>query len=749
MKKAALFCVALAATLGSASFSVGFAEENDDVLVADFNDPDYGNWSIEGTAFCDWPARGTFPGQRTVSGYEGERLVNSFNGGDGATGKLTSPEVDVVKPFINFLIGGGGHAGTRIELVVDGAVVRTKRGPNVQPGGSEALDWATWDVSEFVGKKAVFQIIDEERGGWGHINVDQIVFSDRKRAEIDPVDGGVPQFVAKEYFVEIPVEKRFLLIPIQEGAPTRWVRVEVDGKIEREFIAEVAGADVKPSFWATLDARNWIGKTLKIVVEKADEDAKFTPIRQSEKVAGGETTYDEKYRPQFHFSPRSGWMNDPNGLVYYNGRYHLFYQHNPYGRMWFNNKTWGHATSVDLIHWEDGPSAIEPDRLGAIYSGSSAVDWKNSSGFQTDSNGPPPLVCMFTYCGQRARGNRPMTQALAYSLDGGETFVKYEGNPTIPHIVGRNRDPKIFWSEKSNRWICALYMENGDYALFTSDNLKSWTKTCDIQDLGCKECPDIFPLPVDGDATRVRWVFWGGDGKYLIGDFDGERFIKEAGPFDAKRGGNDYAAQSFSDVPNRRIQLSWMEGGDHPEMPFNQQFTVPRELTLQTTPDGVRLCINPIEELKTLRGAALNLTAKTTDGGALELVPSDGTASAAFDLLDAELTLTVGDGATGRREIAIRGRKIVLDLDAKTITHSNVVAPLTVVDGKIDLRLTLDRTSLEIFANQGLSQIAKCFVPADENDAPILKLSGELADDVENGNVQVWPMKSVWNVETR
>ncbi len=730
MKKTALFSVALAATLGLAPFSAAFGAKGD-VLVADFEGADYGNWTVEGTAFGDAPARGTLPGQMNVSNFEGAGLVNSFVGGDGSTGTLTSPEVLVAKPFVNFLVGGGGHAGTRFELLVDGEVVRIMRGPNVQPGGSEALDWATWDVAEFVGKKAVFRIVDEERGGWGHINVDQIVFSDKKRAGI-------------EYSAEIPVEKRFLLIPIKTGAPTRWVRVEVDGKVEREFLAEIADADVEPSFWATLDARNWVGKTLKFVVEKADEDAQFSPIRQSEKVDGGEPSYNEKYRPQFHFSPRRGWTNDPNGLVFYNGRYHLFYQHNPYGVKW-NNMTWGHATSPDLLHWTEGPDAIEPDRLGTIFSGSAAVDWNNTSGFQTDPNGLPPFICMFTYNGPNMRHGEPASQALAYSLDDGETFVKFDGNPTIPHIVGANRDPKIFWCEKSNRWICALYMDGEDYALFASADLKTWTKTCDIKNLGCSECPDIFPLPVDGDAANVRWVFWGGNGKYLIGDFDGERFVKEAGPFDAKWGGNDYAAQSYSDVPGRRIQFSWMQGGEYPEMPFNQQFSVPRELTLRTTPDGVRLCINPVDELKTLRGDALKLTAKTTDGGAIELVPSDGTASAAFDLLDAELTLNVGDGATGRREIEIRGQKIVLDLDAKTMTHSNVVAPLTVVDGKIDLRLTLDRTSLEIFANQGLSQIAKCFVPADENDAPILKLSGELADDFKNGNVQVWPMKSVWN----
>jgi sucrose-6-phosphate hydrolase SacC (GH32 family) len=358
---------------------------------------------------------------------------------------------------------------------------------------------------------------------------------------------------------------------------------------------------------------------------------------------------------------------------------------------------------------------------------------------------------MFTYNGPNMRYGNLASQALAYSLDGGETLIKYDGNPTIPHIVGGNRDPKIFWHEPTKRWVTPLYMDGEDYAIFTSPDLKTWTKTCDVKNLGCSECPDLFALPVDGDASKTLWVFWGGNGKYVLGDFDGETFTPQTAPLDAKWGGNDYAAQTYSDVPGRRIQFSWMQGGSYPEAPFNQQFTVPRELTLRSTPDGVRLCINPVEELKTLRGARLSLELKTRKDGSAAFVPVPKLGdSASFDLLDVELSFEIENVAS--QTLAIRGRKIELNFAEKTMKHEGVVAPLAVEDGKVSLRLVLDRTSLEIFANDGLSQIAKCFVPEDKNDAPIVELSPAVvpngaANVRRNVKLEVYPLRSVWNVE--
>lgn len=701
--------------------------DNGDIVVADFEGPDYGNWTTEGEAFGKGPAKGTLPGQMNVAGHDGSGLVNSFLNGDGATGKLISPEIELVKPYVNFLIGGGGLTGTRMELVVDGKVVRVARGPNTQPGGSEALEWATWDVADYLGKKATIQIIDAETGGWGHINVDQIVLSDEKMAGFT-------------HERELKIEKRYIVFPIDQSERQRWIRMEIDGCVVREFEAKLALDGVEKSsddFDACVDLNQWIGKSVKFIVEGAKEDVNFAPLTFTDDAFNNKPAYDEKYRPQFHFSPRTGWMNDPNGLVYHNGQYELFYQHNPFGTNW-GNMTWGHAVSSDLLHWTELGDSVYADRLGTIFSGCGAIDLENSTGFQKDPNGPPPLVFMFTQNGPNMRYGEPASQSLAYSLDGAKTLIKYEGNPVLPHVVGANRDPKIFWRPQEKRWICALYLDGEDYALFASKDLKEWEMLCKIENLGCSECPDIFELPVDGDESKKLWVFWGGNGKYLLGSFDGKTFKKQTEPLDAKWGGNDYAAQTYSDTPGRRIQLSWMSGGAYPGMPFNQQYAIPRELTLKTTPDGVRLHINPVKEVESLRAEKIELEKVVQqNANVATFKPADGRKADLFNLLDLELEIAPKNDEP--IELTIRGQKIVFDLREKTMKHADVVAPANLVDSKIKLRVLLDVASIELFVNDGVSQIAKCFVPSDENDAPILEVSNDCVE-----SLNVWKMKSVW-----
>lgn len=698
-----------------------------DVVFANFDGDDYGSWKVEGEAFGTKPARGSLPSQMNVSGFIGAGLVNSYSGGDGSTGTLTSPVFTIEKPYINFLIGGGGVPGLSFELVVDGEVVRNATGSNTEPGGSEELDWDSWDATEFIGKSAFFRIVDSAVGGWGHLNVDEITFSDERRHG------------REDNVREVIITARYLQFAIKQTERKHWVRVEVDGKVAREFEASLALVSDQlgsEDFEACVDMRDWLGKKCLFIVEKSDSDAEYATLRFTDELFGGVKAYDEKYRPQFHFSPRYGWTNDPNGLVYYDGVYHLFYQHNPFGVNW-GNMTWGHATSPDLLHWTEQGDAIYPDRLGSIFSGSGAVDFNNTTGFQRDSK-YPPLVFMYTANGPSMRYGEPVSQALAYSLDGGKTFLKYEGNPTIPHIVGGNRDPKIFWHEPTQKWIAALYMDGEDYALFGSKDLKTWKLLCSIEKLGCSECPDLFELPVDGDENNKLWVFWGGNGKYLLGNFDGEKFERLSEPLDAKYGGNDYAAQTFSNASGRRIQFSWMNGGRYPGMPFNQQFTAPRELSLVSTSDGVRLRVNPVAEIATLRGNELNLkrVQDAANPTRVDFYPVDGD-SRRFNLLDCEVEFEP-DGANAAVEVL--GRRIEFDTVANTATYEGVTAPLIDGCGRIKLRLLLDATSLEIFFNDGTSQIAKCFVPDDDVDAPILR-----AEHCKSIDVKCWPMSSVWN----
>jgi sucrose-6-phosphate hydrolase SacC (GH32 family) len=217
----------------------------------------------------------------------------------------------------------------------------------------------------------------------------------------------------------------------------------------------------------------------------------LTPATAEISAAEPAKLYDEQFRPQFHFSPQKNWMNDPNGLVFYQGEYHLFFQHNPTGLGW-GNMTWGHAVGPDLVHWKQLDHAILPDRLGTIFSGSAVIDCENTAGFQTGQE--KPIVCIYTSAG------KPFTQSIACSNDRGRTWTKYAQNPVLKHVAGDNRDPKVFWHEPTRKWIMALFLDGNTYALFGSPNLKDWTKLGEVPVPGGGECPDFFPLAVDGDG---------------------------------------------------------------------------------------------------------------------------------------------------------------------------------------------------------------------------------------------------------
>ncbi|MCC6142957.1 MAG: DUF4980 domain-containing protein, partial [Candidatus Hydrogenedentes bacterium] len=458
----------------------------DDIVIADFEGKTYGEWTASGTAFGEGPARGTLPGQMDVSGYEGRRLVNSFNGGDGATGTLTSPRFTIRRRYICFLIGGGGHAGeTCLNLMQGERIVRTATGPNRAPGGSEQLSWQSWEVSDLQGQEVTLQVVDSRTDGWGHINVDQIIQSD--------------EIVSSSRSREIVADKRYLNLPVQNGTPKCWIRLLDGERILREFDIELAQAADEVDFWVTLDLTEWHGKTLVLTADQIHKDtAGFDLITQADHLIGGENLYREKYRPQFHFSPMRGWNNDPNGMVYYDGEYHLFFQHNPYGWNW-GNMTWGHAVSTDLIHWSELGDAIHPDEHGTIFSGSAVVDWKNTTGFQTGDQ--PPLICIYTYAGGLNPWSKDVqfTQGIAYSNDRGRTWTKYEGNPVQAHIRGGNRDPKVIWHTPTNQWVIVLYVEENEMSFFTSKDLKSWTRQSTLKSF--HECPELFQLSIDDDKA--------------------------------------------------------------------------------------------------------------------------------------------------------------------------------------------------------------------------------------------------------
>lgn len=724
MNRALVFSLAIATSL-----LISAVQAAPDIVIADFEGKDYGDWKTTGDAFGPGPARGTLPHQMAVSGYAGKGLVNSFFHGDGSMGTLTSPEFVISRKYITFLIGGGAHPGKAcINLLVDRKVVRTATGPNTKPGGSERLDPAAWDVKELAGKRAQIQIIDEVKGGWGHINVDEIVQTDDR-----------PPVILVNPTREIVLDKRYLNFPVKDSQLSRKdrglmrkMRLLVDGQPVREFDIELA--DNEPTWWAALDVSAWLGKRATLMVDKLPEDSLgLKSIETGDSQKGLENAYHETYRPQYHFTPRRGWTNDPNGLLYYQGQYHLFFQYNPYGVKW-GNMHWGHAVSRDLVHWTEQTVAVYPDELGVCFSGSGVVDHHNTTGFQTGAD--KPLVLIYT-----SMGTQGGAQSLCYSTDGGKAWTNYAKNPVLDNLTPGNRDPKVMWHEPSRQWIMALYLSNKKelpsvYALFGSPDLKAWKKLCEIQPPNCGECPDLFELPVDGNANDTRWVFWGGSGNYWIGRFDGTQFKIESGIQSFHAGGFYYAAQSWSDVPatdGRRIQVAWMAGGKYPDMPFSQQFTFPRELTLHTTPDGIRLYCNPIREIELLHEKGQTWNDRTIKSGENLLQGIVG------DLFDLRAEIDLGNA----REVGfdLRGIKVRYDVAQKKLSCDKVATPLEPVQGRIKLQLLLDRTSLEVTANDGLMNLNHCFVPDKANQSLVLYAEGGQARVV---SLKVFPLRSAW-----
>ena len=425
--------VMLAATLGAVSLTSSLAA--DDIIIADFETDTYSPWTVAGDAFGPAPAQGTLPGQMRVDGFHGKGLVNSFFNGDDTTGALISPEFRIERKFIAFLIGGGKSDKLAVQLLVDGKVVRSATGSNDQPGGSETLTQQWWDAAELEGMAASIRIVDDAQGGWGHINADYIVQTDTK--PIGFVQDAERAFTATT---------RYLHIPIRNGAPKRVVTLFVDGQPAVRNDIELA--DGQPDWWAPLDVRFWNGKALTLRVDKLTADSTvLDSIEQSDTLKDAGDLYREPLRGQFHFSPQRGWNNDPNGCVFYNGEYHLFFQHNPYGWAW-GNMHWGHAVSRDLVHWEELGDVLLPDEMGPMFSGSAVVDWKNTSGFGKE--GKPPLVLIYT-----AAGN-PTVQAIAYSNDG----------PHVHQIQRQSRDRANHSREPRPKSVLArVHATVGDGAL--------------------------------------------------------------------------------------------------------------------------------------------------------------------------------------------------------------------------------------------------------------------------------------------
>lgn len=469
--------------------------------------------------------------------------------------------------------------------------------------------------------------------------------------------------------------------------------------------------------------------------------------------------YTETYRPQFHFSAKKNWLNDPNGLVYYDGTYHMFYQYMPPHRPGAY-KDWGHAVSTDLVHWTQTDNPITPHKVwSGCWSGSAVVDVNNTAGFQVGEE--KTIIAFITSGSDAGAGLGPLcTQCIAYSTDGGNTFTYYDQNPVIRNIHNANRDPKVVWDEASAQWIMSLYMDKGnDFSLFASTNLKDWKHLSTVSIEGVTECPGFEPLPVDGNKSNKKWLFFGANGNHIIGSFDGTNFKPETPVLRADYGMNFYAAQTWSDSPDGRcVHLAWMPTKRYPGMPFEQQMNFPTELTLRTTPAGIRMYRMPVAEISTLYDQTSSLGNVTLREGMNLFKEMNG------DLYDIDLEIDPLRATSF--SIRIRGAVIQYDATRKTLScgdaskdireeagwwtvkRDNIIpannlgeAPLIPIDGKIKLRVLVDRTTIEIFGNDGQMVMTSCFMPAMDNRTYSFTSQGE----IEVIKADVHTLKSAWD----
>lgn len=490
-------------------------------------------------------------------------------------------------------------------------------------------------------------------------------------------------------------------------------------------------------------------------------------------LAAQEPTYVERFRPQFHFTPAVNWMNDPNGLVWYGGEYHLFYQYNPFGSTW-GHMSWGHAVSSDLVRWRHLPVAIPEVGTLMAFSGSAVVDWKNTSGF--GRGGAPPLVAVYT----GHREGIDQAQHVAYSTDRGRTWTPYAGNPVIDIGSRDFRDPKVFWHAPGQKWVMVVALSpQHRLRLYESRDLKAWTPLSEFGPAGATggiwECPDLFPLAVDGDPRRTKWVLvvnmnpggpaGGSAAQYFVGDFDGTRFTPDgapdAAPLWVDHGMDFYAAVTWSDVPKadgRRLMIGWMNAWQYaekiPTHPWRSAQSVPRALSLVSTPDGPRLVQQPVRELATLRTAPRRVGPRAVTDDTMSLAAA-GIRGAALDL---EVELDLGDARTaglvvrrGAGEGTVIGvdrargelyvdRTRAGDASFSPVFAARHVAPLRVAGNRVRLRVLVDWSSVEVFADGGRAVLTDQVFPRPESDGVALFASGGTA----RATVRAWRMRSAW-----
>jgi fructan beta-fructosidase len=528
---------------------------------------------------------------------------------------------------------------------------------------------------------------------------------------------------------EIQITGKYIIFPVSNKGQRSRMTITVGDQLVHNLDCDFPPNKDAIDWWTYLDMSEYVGKTAKVVAKAAPEICAM--IESSNEIRHLMPLYDEALRPQFHFSQMRGWNNDPNGMCYYDGEYHFFWQCNPAGRGWAN-MYWGHATSPDMVHWTEQDRALRSfgDNVANrhpkmavknCFSGSGNVDLNNTAGWQKGDEKTIVLAFTDTGCGE----------ALAYSNDRGKTWKYYEGNPVIKHS---GRDPKLSWYEPGKHWVIAVFDQDKEHgrniALYTSKDLKEWKRESNIP--GYFECAEIFKLPVDGDPAQTKWVIYAADAQYAIGHFDGRTFTPEHQGKHRVHWGAYYASQCFSNSPDGRVvQIGWARI-DIPDMPFNQTFTVPANLTLHTTEDGIRMFAYPIKELEQLRKPNPK-TAENT-----ELTAEAPTVK--FDVTDQlfDIVVTVKKGTASKAVLRFGGNAVTYDFGGQKLDEM----PLKMKDDKGTFRVLVDRPMYEVAGGGGA-----CYKTSGRRDMG--KPLGTISLTAEGGSLTVesfkaYEMNSAW-----
>ncbi len=490
----------------------------------------------------------------------------------------------------------------------------------------------------------------------------------------------------------ITVRAAFLELPVSEYVGGCRLNIFKDGVLVDDIVLRL---DYKnPSGYSYYPLGRWAGEEIAVAAEPEIE------IEDRQTDEPKKSGRGESFRPLLHFTPEYGWNNDPNGLVKYTSPvtgktvWHLFYQFNPYDWDW-GNMHWGHAVSPDLFHWTRLPPALFPDENGTMFSGSAVVDRENRAGLREGDE--DVILLYYTSAGHTSRlsEQKPFTQCLAYSTDGGATFRKYEKNPVVGHIRSDNRDPKVVRCDELGQYVMAIYLDGNEYQLLTSENLVDWTPLQTVVLEGDGECPDLYPLRANGDPKKRKWIISGASHRYLVGEFANGRFRALQNVRRLSWGSSSYAAQTYStDDIYERVQLAWDRNMNFGNATFMGQIGIPCALSLKENEDGYVLCAEPVKALESLCRNAESFERLALTPGNPFVLPL---AESAYEV---ELSLDPAK-TEGVVRLELFGQTIAFDIERNTVSAGRDSMPLCAFGGKPEARVVADKGSAEIFTSGG------------------------------------------------